>query len=435
MSKFALLFILTYFGGMIATVVVDTSWGFFLYQLVYFLYPENRWWARDIPNIPYSFIVVLFILITYIFSFKKYSSNKLFSIPQTKWLIFILVMFYVSYFFAVNQAYHEKALYEVTKLFVIIALGYKLVDSAKKLNISLWTYILGAAYIGLEAYRVGRDSQGRVEGIGTVTSLGANGIAAMLAPTIPPLIFYAWRGNAASKVFAMIFCAFIANGLVLLNSRGAFLGILIGSGFFIIYMLVSKFQQAKQKATAVFIVVVGIAGALYLTDATFWERMETLKDVQTDERESGSHRIHMWMSTFSMIADHPFGVGAAGFQKLSPLYVPDYLFFGGQATKAVHSSWFQSLAELGIPGPIFLIALILSCYRLTSRTKKYLLKQNDSYHYFLVVAIEGALLTFIITGSFIDEFRSEVYYWLIMFTACAGNIFLLNSDNSRKVAH
>ena len=424
MSKIAILFLLTYFSGIVAILLIDTTWGFYLYQLVYFMYPENRWWAQQIPDISYSFIIVLIILLSYVFRFRNFSDNKLFSVPQTKWLIFLLIMFYMSYFVAVNQAYHQKVIYEISKLFIIIGLGYKLIDNHKKLDISLWTYIIGAAYIGVEAYRVGRDFQGRVEGIGTVTSGDANGIAALLAPTVPLIILYAWRGNIITKILSVIFGALIVNGLILLNSRGAFLGLIVGSSYFIVYMLFSKFQLSYQRISATIIVLLGLAGSIYLTDAAFWNRMSTLTEVQTDERVSGSHRVHIWMATFDMIYDHPFGVGAAGFQKLSPLYVPEYLFFGKQTSKAVHSMWFQSLAELGIPGPLLLIALVISCFRLTARTKEFINNHDDSYNYFLVIAIESALLTYLVSGSFIDGLRSEIFYWLVMFTACVGNIFL-----------
>jgi hypothetical protein len=427
MSKLALLFLLIYFGGIAVTLIVDATWGFYLYQLVYLLYPESRWWSYDIPSFSYSFILVIFILISFALKYKKFSDNKFFNVPHTKWLILILLLYYLTYFIAVNEAYHAKTVYEVTKLIIIIAIGYKLIDTARKLSISLWAYIIGSGYISYEAYRLGRNAFGRVEGIGTATTDDANGIAAILAPTICILIFFAWRGNIFIRITSVVFSGLIVNGLVLLNSRGAFLGLIVGCGFFIMNMLFSEIQHTKQRFSAILIILIGFFGAIYLTDDTFWKRMETLTELQTNQRVSGSHRIHMWIATFDMIADHPFGVGAAGFQKLSQFYVPEHLFFGNQTAKAVHSTWFQSLAELGIPGPLVLFLLLLSSFLITTRTKNHLKDTKDSHHYFLVVSIEGALITFIVTGLFIDAFRSEIFYWLIMYTACIGNIFYIKA--------
>jgi O-antigen ligase len=371
--------------------------------------------------------------------FKKQEVNKFSNVPQTKWLALILVMFWLCSFTAVNPSYHQQASIEVTKLFIILMIGYKLIDTPVKLQHALWAYIIGAAYIGMEAKRVGRNGYGRVEGIGTVTTDDANGIAAMLAPTVAILMFYVWRSTSYKKkiIFALL-GAYIVNGIILINSRGSFLGVVAGGGYFIMSMLTAKFQEDNQKKTALMIIVVSLAGGLYLTDDSFWDRMNTLQDVtEEDGGRSGSNRTKMWVSTFDIMEDYPLGVGAAGFQEVSPLYVPEEMFFGQnenkQKQKAVHSMWFQSLAELGWPGPVLLILLITSCFRLTSRTKAHLIKQNDPHHYFQVVALEAALLSFIVAGTFIDEFRSELFYWLILFTACAGNIYLVKSEQAQQV--
>ena len=118
-----------------------------------------------------------------------------------------------------------------------------MIDSAKKLEYSLWAYIIGAAYIGVEARRVGRNGYGRVEGIGTVTTDDANGIAAMLAPTIALLMYYVWRSTSnPKKLMIALLGAYIVNGIVLINSRGSFLGVVACGGYFIMSMLTSKFQ-------------------------------------------------------------------------------------------------------------------------------------------------------------------------------------------------
>ncbi len=353
--------------------------------------------------------------------------------PQTKWLILILLMFWACLLVAVDPVYHKIATFEVLKLLIMLCIGYKMVDTPKKLDYSLWSYLIGAAYIGLEARRVGRDAYGRVEGIGTVTTDDANGVAAMLAPTVAILMFYAWRGSMYTRLFVLILGVYTVNGIVLINSRGSFLGVVVSGGYFIWSMLTSKFQQANQKSAAIFIIVGSLSGGLYLTDDSFWERMNTLQDVSEEGGgASGSSRTKMWLSTFDIMEDYPFGVGAAGFQKVSPEYVPQEMFFGGQKQKAVHSMWFQSLAELGWPGPLLLWTLLFSCFRLTRKTKAHLLSVNNAHNYFQVVALESALMGFVVAGTFIDEFRSEVFYWLILFTACAGNIFLFKPLREQK---
>ena len=64
MSKFALLFVLVYLSGIISAVVTGPVWGFYLYELVYFLNPGNRWWGNDLPRFSYSFVVVVVMMRT-----------------------------------------------------------------------------------------------------------------------------------------------------------------------------------------------------------------------------------------------------------------------------------------------------------------------------------------------------------------------------------
>ncbi len=274
---------------------------------------------------------------------------------------------------------------------------------------------------------MGRTGGGRLEGIGTVDAPDANDTAALLVPALIFLLYYVWLGkNKYIKVFAVLCGAYIANGLVLINSRGAFIGIFIGAVVFVCYMLFSKFQRAGQRATAVVLVVAGLGGALFVTDDVFWERMGTLKEVTEDEGDrGGAHRLEFWMASFPIMRDHPLGVGVRGFQKISANYIDPSLTRGGLANKAVHSTWFQALNEIGLLGFLLFIGLLYSCYKASKLTKQHLIKHKKYDEYFKVIAMEVALLSFLVTVSFIDRFRSVMLYWLILFLACAVNIYYL----------
>ena len=73
-----------------------------------------------------------------------------------------------------------------------------------------------------------------------VDGTDANDTAAALVGAAPLLMYYAWMGNARVRLLAIFCAALIANGLVLLNSRGAFLGVVVGSGVFLLFMILFK---------------------------------------------------------------------------------------------------------------------------------------------------------------------------------------------------
>lgn len=425
MAKITIVFILVFVGCLMAALFSNGVWAFYIYQLVYFLNPDHRWWGGSLPAISYSFITVVFMFAGLMLRYKQTSHIKYSELPMSKWILGVLAAYVFMQFFALSPDSHKQALIEFSKLIIIVGMAYKLINTEKTLDMALWAYILGATYIGYEATSMGRNRGDRLEGIGTIDAPDSNGTAAVLVPSLIFLLYYVWLGkNKYIKALAVLCGALIANGIVLFNSRGAFLAVVIGASVFVSYMLFSKFQRASQRATAIFLVVAGLGGALYVTDDLFWERMETLQNVDDDEGDAGgAHRVAFWMASFDILADHPLGVGARGYNKVSARYLDPSLTDGGKARKSVHSTWFQGLTEIGWQGFILFSGLLYSCYRLSKKTKQHLVEAEKSDEYFKVVAIETALLSFLIAATFINLFRSQLLYWLILFLACGANIY------------
>lgn len=436
MSKFALLFLFLVFGGSFAALFAAPVFAFLVYQLIYFVNPAIRWWAGTIPGIPYSFIASSLMILVLGLRYKALSELAPWKHqPIFKWLVLILIMYVLTTSVALLPEAHKKFTVDLLKLFVIIFVAYKLINSEKALDACLWVYVLGCTYLGYMAYVNGRNAQGRVEGIGMVDTGGdSNMTGAAMVPALVFLMYMAWLGNRKVKLLAVFCGALIANGLVLINSRGAFLGVVAGCGFFLMHMIFSRYRRKGQRAMAIVTIIMGISGGLYVADDTFWERMQTLQTVEEDPGASGSHRIDFWLATFDVIDDYPFGVGILGFIEVSPHYLPEHYFENRDIGKATHSTWFQIFSELGWPGPVLLIALLVSVLRMSRQTKKYVVCRGQYEVYFKILALEGGLLGFLVAASFIDRARAEVLYWLVLFLAVAANIYYLRSGKATASA-
>ncbi|NWN90413.1 O-antigen ligase family protein [Marinobacter adhaerens] len=347
----------------------------------------------------------------------------------TKWVFLILGMYYVMYLFALNPAVHDRFTIDFTKTIIIIALAYKLIHSEKALHAVMWGYIAGATYIGYLATVTGRNMGDRVEGIGMADGMDANDTAIAIVPAAVMLMYFAWMGNKKIKTLCVVCGALIANGLVLMNSRGAFLGVATGVGIYLLFMLFSRFQKKGQRAMAIFIVVGGLAGALSLTDDLFWDRMNTLQDIE--QKSSGAGRMTFWWATFDMMKDHPAGLGIAGYQEISANYIPPEIR-GKVVKRAVHSSWFQLLSELGWPGPILFGLLLITLLKNTSLAKKRLIEEGRTDEYFKILALEVGLISYMVSATFIDRFRSEILWWMILFLAAAANVYYLQFKEVRQ---
>ena len=424
----AVTFLAVFSTGVLAALAISGSWGFYLYQVVYFLNPDLRWWSTAIPAISYSKISVVVMLLAWFMQRTRLNVAKLKAVPQFKWLFGIGLMLFIVDFYAVNTARHHDALVDFWKLIVVVVVAYKLIDTEKKLEMALLAYIVVAFYIGWEAYAVGRNSMGRVEGIGMVDVPDANGFAAALVPSIPLLIYFFWKGSFKQRIVACALGVWIANAIVLINSRGAFLGVSIACAVFLGTMLFSRYQEAKQRLVAILIISLSVSATIYITDEQFWNRMGTLSEIE-DESASGSHRYRMWISAVDLALERPAGVGAFGFQKLSPIYVDAELFFRNQKEKAVHSSWFQALSEIGWIGLSIFLALLLSCFKSSRKVKTVLITNGENKAYFRTVALESAFLGYLVAASFIDIFRSQMMYWLVLFFAVQHHLVLDAKSN------
>ncbi|EMP55584.1 O-antigen polymerase [Marinobacter santoriniensis NKSG1] len=427
MSKIALLFLLVFAGGIIAALFYSGSAAFVLYQLVYFLNPDDRWWSAQIPGLSYSFIASVLMLVVLGVNYKDLSTKSSWSSQAFfKYLALLVLFFYVAKLWAIAPALHDKFSFIYLKLAIIIFVAYKLIDSEAALKASSWAYLIGCTYVGYLATSIGRNSGDRLDGLALPDGSDVNGVAAALVPAGVLLLYYAWMGNKKTRLICFLFGAFVANGLVLFNSRGAFLGVVASCGLFLFYMMFSKYRQKGQRGLAIFIIFVGISGAVYVTDDLFWQRMSTLEN--PSEPGSGSHRVLFWVTTFDMLEDHPLGMGVYGYNMLSPLYLTREEREGVEY-KTVHSIWFQALSEVGWHGLIVFLLMLLSLYRGSKKAKKFVLAERQYQRYFHLLALECALIGYLVTSTFINQFRAEVLYWMLLFLAIGVKVYYLSPSS------
>ena len=394
------------------------------------MYPEGRWWGASIPDISYSFLSVLVLMAAYALQYKRFAGgNEFFEIPAFKWMLALLGCYLAVYFVALDPQAHWRETYWFLKLVIVVALAFRFLNSEMSLKLATWFYIIGVSYIGYVAYGTGRNRGARLEGIGTVDSPDSNGIAAALAPAVVLLIYYAWMGTKTMRAVAVVCAAFVVNALILINSRGAFVAVVVGAGFFMCYMIFSRYQKRFQRPFAFAVIICGAIGAYSLTDDAFWERMFTLTQYD-DGAASGSHRTEFWMATFDMVQDHPLGLGIRGYNKVSRFYLDPEKY--GDKNKSVHSSWFQVLSEVGWLGIILFCFMLYACFRTSWAARRHLAENQKVDEYFFVVALEAALITFLVAATFVNRGRAEILYWMLLFVSSSSSIYYLRGLRQRE---
>lgn len=416
-SKTALAFLLIFCSCCVATLIRSPLWGIVLYELQYFVNPPNRWWWGELPITRFSLIAVVFIFVGFVYRRHQFRQNRLWEAPQVRWIMGISFLVLLTSFWAVDPEVHLEVVTRYLKILVFAILAYKILSTPKDFEILFATYLFGAFYISWIGWQVGRTGDGRLEGIGTVDTIDSNGAAAIIVTAVPLFIFYLLFGKRKLvQICSGIGLAFALNGLILLNSRGAFLGLIASCLYLCLYIFKdSGARTVKIRMLAGLAIGVGLF--LYLADNVFWERMSSLRNV---DPESGSgHRIQLWMKTFEMMKDHPWGMGGRGYALLSPRYLPPEWLSGGE--RVVHSTWFEVLSEYGYQGLIAFIGYIASCFISMRKLRMRLRQIPDEYHLIQSVGLESSLIGLLVAGSFINFFYGELLYWLPMYMAAFAN--------------
>jgi putative inorganic carbon (hco3(-)) transporter len=431
MNKSVVLFVLTYLGGLTATVLIDLSYGVYLYQLHYFLNPIDRWWYGSLPHIRYSFIIAVFMLIGFFRQYYPFQENRLRDLPQVKWLVAMMIMLGIVFPQAVWPSYHETYTTLFVKLMFFLAIAYKCIDTPTKFERMLWVYLIGNFYVGWVAHDTGRTANWRLEGVGMTDSVNSNGAAAVLITSVPIFIFYLIKGRPWQRIASLGCLAYVFDGIILINSRGAFLALFVAGLYFAFMILREKFLDRSIKFKIVAIGLAGVALFVYLADEAFWERMGTIVGHVTGEQTEEMSRVYYWKKSLEVAARHPFGAGVHGYNYYSPQLLPEkYLTEGG--TRSVHSTYFQALAELGYLGPILLFGFILSNFRMAWRVQKYVRDRGNDYLYLQMLSITSAYIAFLVAAAFLDRLYAEVMYWLPMFIASYANIYKFKGYAERE---
>ena len=428
-----LAFLSLYVGSFIWSFLYHRAYAFMAYLMVYFFYPLGpaRWWSYSLPGIPYSFSTTLLMIMVYILNFQDSNKNRCLAAPQLVYAYLFGTYFYCLIIVAVNPDLHAMFSSNFVKLLIVITLAYKLVDTHKMFNIILFAYIGGTSYIGLLVNIIGRNSGDRVEGIGTVDGPDANDMAALLAPALVLILYWFWVDSRLKiRVPMLIAGAITANAIVLVNSRGSFLGVLASCSYFMFYLYFSKFRRKGQKATVIVLICLGLVALLNVVDQSTLERFYSIADSTevNEEEETGATRMLFWVAAYELAKDHPFGLGYAAFNSFADEYLPQGIDTGASRSRTVHSSWFQALSEAGFPGLMLYLLIYFFCFLTLRRCRKVAIEYKNIPLYYKIIALEAALVGYMVPMTFINRMTAVVPFILVLFSACAYNIYVLRKN-------
>ena len=291
--------------------------------------------------------------------------------------------------------------------FLLFPIVYTAVRERRHVTWLAWAFVGGALLSAAFGVAVPQPTEeGRLAGaVGEANELASVLVAAF---AVAVGLALASRRSPAIRTAALLAAAFCVAGVFYSLSRSGLLALML-----VALMGVFAARRWRGRAAVVALVVTAIGVIWFASFAT-----PQVRDRVT-RFEGGAGRIDLWRIGWRMAEQEPLlGVGAGNFQLSSPRFLlePGALVrddFVLDRPKQTHNIYLQTLAELGIPGLVMLLAIIAFSIACAARAARLFNRLGDTrleaLTWAFLVATVGVLVT--------DFFQSEQYskqLWLLL---------------------
>lgn len=311
--------------------------------------PSNQLTFLEFPFF-YS-IVPLALLLASLAAPGLRSIKDVFADRLAKWVLIFFGVTFVS--FVVNG--FSAASFEVVRsvlgyvfLFILIA---RIATTEKRIKGVIVALVLAHLYLLAMNFNVLTDPTTRQYLVGGTFLGDGNDYSLSLCILFPCMIGIALGArNGFRKLLAWAAAAVIVMAIIATQSRGGTLGI----AAILVYLWL---RSSRKLVTGIGIAMVGAIVLLY-APSQYFQRMGTVTGMTIDGSAQG--RLDAWGGAIGMGVQNPvLGIGAGNFR--------------ARWGKTAHSTYMLALAELGFPGFICTLVLVLGNLRANARLRKKLL--------------------------------------------------------------
>lgn len=338
-------------------------------------------------------------------------SNRPWSSILTAQVLFLLVCLS-----AIATAVNTYSAYLVTRIIfghVSIALGLSwLLADRESFRKVAWAWFLIMGYASLYGLTHGGRGPGAILG-------DENDLALACATTLPFALFGVDRLSGGKRWLCAAIGTLMAATIVTTYSRGGFVAL----ATVVVYYFVASPRKIRN---------LGLLAALALAFVTlapqsYFDRLATMVETSTGTAQG---RRFLWATATNMWRAHPvLGVGAGNFPHLAGRYQStdfkdtEYVERNWSGT-AVHSLYYQMLAEHGTVGAAILAFILWKHLRILSQLRRRMRRSGDvpadlqRDAEFYGSALAGAVIGYGVAGAFLSVLYHP-YLWYFSAMAVA----------------
>ncbi len=344
--------------------------------------------------------------------------------PTTTCLFALLVWGGLSVAVALNQgiAFHFWIDFARTVLMLLVIAGS--VRSARDLSRLLFVYC-GATvlYTGvvLSRFQLGSGDNWR---LGHLYYYDANDLATLIATAMPiGLYFVLGQRRLVVRILAGAGLAVLAVGLIRSGSRGGLIAMLAVALF---VLLGFTTIPARARVAGIVVILTVVFGA---ASNRYWTQMQTILNPHEDYNlTSEEGRLKVWKRGIGYLMEHPLlGVGGENFAvaegTISPLA---RLQERGRGVRwgAAHNTFVQVGAELGVPGLLLFIGLLVTAFRSLRRVTREAVRDGPAGADVsrLAQVFTASLIGFVTGSFFLSLAYHDILYTLLAFALALAKI-------------
>lgn len=412
--KTGIVWLIIFFSGSITSFVRGPIYALMIYMFAYYtLFSWGIWARRLLGQSRLSLYAGIILLISFIIQKSKLPQILCQKNPPLIWLIFLCINMMLLTLVATDPTQSKILLIEFLKIVFIYYMIVTIVRDKLAYKLFVWVQVWGCWLLGWQAYSYGKMEGGRLYNIGAPGIKESNFLAAHFLLSLPLIGKFILWGGKYEKIGGLIAAVFIVNALILCNSRGAFLALLI--------MVLCSFLVSKKGIRSRIIIglLIGTIGFMTLADDKFWERMETIQSYEEDA--SATSRIVGWQSAILMIKDFPLGKGGGGWEAHGRLYLPT-LLGDDESLLTIHNTYLLMGTDWGIQGLFFYIAFLLTTIKELHNMRKRHGTQNDEFYFLESMAIELGIIGYLFAALFLNRIYAEGLYWYCGLAIALSNI-------------
>lgn len=357
-------------------------------------------------------------------------------IPTTACLLALLTWSVLSLPGAINRGNSYALLVDnfiKTVLMYVVIAGS--VRGSRDIERLAFTYYLSAAIyaaVVLTRFDLGSGGDWRLDNL---YYYDANDFATFAATALPIGLYFAHAGRRPmTRIFAIVTLILLTVAFVHSGSRGGFLALLVMGTYIVLRYTAIAVRWRVSAFVLVALVFVGAASSEY------WRQMGTIVSDTDYNQTQESGRLQIWSRGIGYMLDRPvFGVGVDNFPvaegTLSPL-AQRQQFGIGVRWNAAHNSYVQIGAELGIPGLVIFISLLVTTFVALHGSKRQRARSPAFRGRVLELrqALTASMIGFVVGAFFLSLAYHEMVYTLIALAVAMAKISGTSVRGAGRVA-